>query len=183
MKMKKITRDRALRTKVPNTPYNLIPRNRSGQEEIVGFVVIIVIVAIALVILLWFLLNSSSGNAVEDFEVESFIQTALQYTTDCEDYVEFLSVQNLIVSCEEQGKCLDGQDSCVVLNKTLTDIVENSWNVSKESAVKGYKIDVLSNNEGKISINKGNQTTNYKGAFQDFARAGTDYKVSINIYY
>jgi len=158
--------------------------NKKGQEEIIGFVVIIVIVAIAMVVLLWFLINSPSENTVEDFEVESFIQTALQYTTDCEDFVEFLSVQDLIISCEENDKCLDERSSCVVLNEILTNIIENSWKVGEESAVKGYKMKIFVDDLEKITMEKGNVTTaNYKGAFQDFARAGTDYKVSLNIYY
>jgi len=157
--------------------------NKKGQEEIVGFVVIIVIVAIAMVILLWFLLNSPNEDAVQNFEVESFIQTAMQYTTDCEDYVEFLSLQDLVIACEKGEKCLDERESCVVLNETLTNIIENSWKVSEESAIKGYKLNIFVNDLEKTELKKGNETTNYKGAFQDFARSGTDYKVSLNIYY
>ena len=64
----------------------LLPRNRSAQEEMVGFVVIVVIVSIALLILLGFLLRGSGKSAVESFEIENFIQSVMQYTTDCEDY-------------------------------------------------------------------------------------------------
>src|SRR4030043_445 len=90
----------------------LLPRSRSGQEEMVGFVVIVVMVSVALLILLGFLLKSSNKGAVESFEIENFIQSTLQYTTDCEDYTEFLPVQGVITACEEGGTCLDGTDSC-----------------------------------------------------------------------
>ncbi|MDD5012677.1 MAG: hypothetical protein PHQ66_03490 [Candidatus Nanoarchaeia archaeon] len=157
--------------------------NNKGQEEIVGFVVIIVIVSVAMIILLWFLLNSPSESAVENFEIESFIQTTLQYTTSCEGQVEFLSLQNLIIACNEGGKCLDESDSCVVLNETLKEIIESSWPVSEQSAIKGYKLNVYIEDLEALQIQKGNETTNYKGAFQDFARSGKDYKVSLNVYY
>jgi hypothetical protein len=157
--------------------------DKRGQEEIVGFVVIIVIVSVAMLILLWFMLNNKSEAAVASFEIESFIQTALQYTTSCESQVDFLSVQDLIIGCEEGGKCLDERDDCVVLNETLTNIIENSWAVSEQSAVKGFKLNIYTDEKEKLQIKKGNETTDYKGAFQDFARAGSDYKVSLNIYY
>jgi hypothetical protein len=157
--------------------------SKKGQEEIVGFVVIMVIVAVVIVILLWFMLVNPSESAVENFEVESFIETTLQYTSNCENQVEFLSVQGLVIACEEEEKCLDGKNSCTVLNKTLTDIIGSSWPVSEQSAIKGYKLNVYVNEEESLLLLKGNETTNYKGAFQDFARAGSDYKVSLNIYY
>lgn len=157
--------------------------NKKGQEEIVGFVVIIVIVAVIMLVLLWFLLNNPSESAVESFEIESFIQTTMQYTTDCESYTDVLSVQELIIACEDGEKCLDETDSCVALNETLAEIAENSWIVSEQSAVKGYKLNVEIDGEEKLQIQEGNETTNYRGAFQDFARAGVDYKVSLNVYY
>lgn len=157
--------------------------NKKAQEEIVGFVVIVVIVSVALLILLWFLLSKPSTATVESFEVQSFIQTTLQYTTDCESFTDSLSVQDLIIACNGEEKCLDERDSCIVLNDTLTNIIESSWNVSEQSAVKGYKLGISIDDQEKLLLQKGNQTTNYKGDFQDFAREGSDYKVSLNIYY
>jgi hypothetical protein len=157
--------------------------NKEGQEEIVGFVVIIVIVAVIMIILLWFMLVNPNQTAVENFEVESFIQSALQYTTSCESQIEFLSVQDLIIACEESDKCLDGKDSCIALNETLATMMDNSWIVSEQSAIKGYKLNTYTDNKETLMLKKGNETTNYKGAFQDFARAGSDYKISLNVYY
>ena len=34
----------------------------------------------------------------------------------------------------------------------------------------------------KLSLQEGNETGNYKGSFQDFARQGINYEVSFNIY-
>ena len=157
--------------------------SKKAQEEIVGFVVILVIVSVIILVLLWFLLNNPSEAAVESFEIESFIQTALQYTTDCEGNLEFLPIEELIISCENKEKCLDKKDSCFVLEETFKKIIDSSWIVNNQSAIKGYKLNVYVNEGKKLVIHKGNETTNYKGALQDFARSGDDYVVSLNVYY
>lgn len=175
------TPKRAQDLKIGN--FSLLPRKKFGQEEIVGFVVIIVIVAVIMLVLLWFMLSNPSEATIENFEIESFIQAALQHTTDCESQIEFLSVQELAIACENTEKCFDERDSCSVLNETLVKIIESAWSVSEQSAIMGYKLDIFVNDAGKLQIKKGNETTNYKGAFQDFARSGTDYKISLNVYY
>lgn len=162
--------------------FSLLPRKKFGQEEIVGFVVIVVIVSVILLILLWFLLNNKNQSGTGSYEIENFIQATLQYTTDCESYTDFLSVQNLIVSCDNKDKCLDERDTCIVLNQTLENIMDKSWNVGEQSAIKGYKLDITSAEQEKLMLEKGNETTNSKGGFQDFSVNGNDYKVALNIY-
>ncbi len=160
-----------------------LSRNRSGQEEMVGFVVIVVIVSVVLLVLLGFLLRSPDKSAVESYEVESFIQSALQYTSECENQIEFLSIQDLIVACEREEKCLDERDSCEILNESLKGIIENAWNINEQSAVKGYKFSISVGEQERLLFKKGNETRNYKGAFQDFAKRGNNYEVSLNVYY
>jgi hypothetical protein len=157
-------------------------QNRKGQEEMVGFVIIIIIVSVVLLVLLGFLLRSPDKGNVENYEVESFIQSALQYTSSCENELEFLSVQNLIVSCEEENTCINGENSCDILNYTLKNLVKNAWNVNNQSAVKGYKFSVMTGERGIFMIQEGNETRNYKGGLQDFAKRGSDYEVSLNVY-
>ena len=157
--------------------------NKLGQEEMVGFVVIVIIVSVILLILLGFMLRKPSSEAVKNYEVESFIQASLQYTTVCENQIEFLSIQDLIVSCEEGETCLDERNSCEVLNETLKGIIENAWNVKEGSAIKGYKLKVMVDGEEKFTIEKGNETRNYKGAFQDFSKGSSNYEVSLDVYY
>lgn len=158
-------------------------KSKHGQEEIVGFVLIVVIVAVALLILLWFLLRAPGASAVESYQVESFIQASLQYTSSCENDVEFLPLDDLIVSCEHGNSCLDGTDSCEVLNNTLKDIMKSGWNVNNESAVKGYRISIMADGQESLVLSLGNATANYKGAFQDFAKSGENYEVSMKVYY
>lgn len=157
-------------------------REKRGQEEMVGFVIIVIIVSVILLVLLWFMLRTPDKNAVENYEVESFIQASLQYTSSCETEIEFLSVQNLIVSCESKNICLDGKNSCEVLNDTLSDLVKNAWNINSQSPVKGYKLSVMAEEKGIFFVQEGNETRNYKGGFQDFAKGGNNYEVSLNVY-
>jgi len=149
----------------------------------VGFVVIIIIVSVILLVLLSFMLRSPVSKAVDSYEVESFIQASLQYTSTCENQIEFLSIEDLIVSCEEGGTCLDERNSCDVLNESLRGMIENAWNIGEGSAVRGYKLKVMIDEEEKFTLKEGNETRNYKGAFQDFAKGNTDYEVSLDIYY
>jgi hypothetical protein len=157
-------------------------KNKLGQEEMVGFAVILIIVAVILLVLISFMVKKTDSVAVENYEVESFIQSTLQYTSNCENYLGFQSIQELIISCEAEENCLDEQFSCDVLNSTLKDLIMKSWNVGEESAIKGYKFKVLVGEEEKFILNGGNETINYKGGFQDFARRSKDYEVSLNIY-
>lgn len=157
-------------------------QNRSGQEEMVGFAVIAIIVSIGILILLSFMIKSPTKGDTENYQIESFIQASLQYTTDCESEVDFLSLQKLVISCGNGEKCLDERDSCDALNSTLTNLANNGWNAGENSSVKGYNLQVLIDGQEKLNIVKGNKTINFKGGFQDFARSGRNYEVSLNVY-
>ncbi|MEJ2267687.1 MAG: hypothetical protein P8X70_01275 [Nanoarchaeota archaeon] len=137
-----------------------------GQEEMVGFALIMIIVAIILLIFLSFSLGKSDNEPVESYEVESFIQAFLQYTTDCRDNLEYVSIQKLIFDCEDGRECLDGRPACKVLNSTLKNILDESWATGEKSPVKGYKLEILSQKEPVIIIKKGNETKNSKGGLE-----------------
>lgn len=157
--------------------------NKKGQEEMIGFVLIIIIVAVILVVFLSFSLKKSGKEAVESYEVNSFIQSLLQYTTDCKNDLEFLSVQKLIFDCNDEGICLDERDSCDVLNSTLKDIMNKSWHVGTDRPIKGYEIVILTKGKELLAIREGNSTNNYEGSLQDFSRKGEDYEISLKTYY
>ncbi len=159
-------------------------KNKKGQEEFVGFGLIIIVVAVILLIFLSFVLKKNSQKEyVESYEVESFIQSALQYTTDCEDNLEFLSIQKVIFSCIDKETCLDKRSSCDVLNETLKEIVEKSWRVEKGSTIQGYKMQIIDGEQEIISIKKGNETKNNKGSKQHFSRGGNEVEISFTAYY
>ncbi|VVB83672.1 Uncharacterised protein [uncultured archaeon] len=157
-------------------------RDKLAQEEMVGFAVIVVIVGVILLILLSFLIKTPDQTIVQDSEIESFIESSLQYTTDCDSQIGFLPVQELIISCENGDICIDGRDSCDVLKSNLGNMVTKGWNVGTQSAVKGYEFKITADEQEKIKFQGGNKTASYQGAFQDFTRGGTDYQVSLNLY-
>ena len=162
---------------------------KRAQEEIVGFALIIVIVSVILLVFLSFSLRSSQKMEIQSYEVEGFIQAFLQHTSDCEDNLGFLSVQELIFSCDNQEICLNDINTCEVMNSTLKEISENSWSVGKDTPIKGYELRIISD-DIKISnetyiflLEEGNITQNYKGGSQPFAKRGKDYSVSFKVYY
>lgn len=145
-------------------------KKRCGQEEMVGFALIIIIVAVILLIFLGFFLRKPQKDIVESYEVESFIQAFLQYTTDCRYNLEYLSVQKLIFKCNEGEICLDGRETCDILNSTLEGIVEESWEVEGDRPIKGYELRIILDEEELLILKKGNVTRNYKGSVQYLAK-------------
>lgn len=159
-------------------------KNKKAQEEIVGFAVIVIIVAVIMLFLLVFYLRSPQKESVESYEVNSFIQSFLHYTTDCEDYSGGMDVQELIFECNSNELCVnDERNSCDVLNSTLKDMAKKSWSTGADRPVKGYELKIMSNSEELISLKEGNVTGNYKGAVQPFARRGESLNISFRVYY
>lgn len=159
----------------------MIGKFKKAQEEMIGFAVIIIIVAVVLVVFLGFSLKNKQEK-VESYEVDSFIQSFLQYTTDCNDNFEYRSVQDLIFDCSNKKTCFGGEDSCEMLNSELTGILKESWKVEKGTLVKGYELKIMFNEEEMLSIEKGNVTKNSRGASQGFFKAGNSVKIFFTVY-
>ena len=159
----------------------MIKKNKLAQEEMVGFAVIIIIVAVVLVVFLGFSLKNKQEK-VESYEVDSFIQSLLQYTTGCKDNFEYRSVQDLIFDCSNKKTCSEGGDSCEILNSELKGILEESWKVEEETVAKGYELKIISNEKEMLSIEKGNITKNSKGASQEFFKTGNKVNIFFTIY-
>lgn len=141
-------------------------KRKKAQEEMVGFALIIILVAVILLIFLGFSLRDQEKETIESYEVESFIQSFLQYTSDCRDNLEFLSVQKLISKCSRNEMCLNGNSTCDVLNPLLKELVEESWIVGTETAIKGYELKINSFEEEILKFEEGNITANSKGSVQ-----------------
>ena len=161
----------------------MLNKKKKAQEEIVGFALIIIIVAVILLFFLNFYLRSEKKEGVESYEADSFILAFLQYTTECEDYLEYLSVQDLIFECNNDALCLDDREACDVLNSTLRNIVDETWRVGKNYPVKGYELNITANEEEILSFIEGNITKNYKGAEQPFSQSGDSIKIFFRAYY
>ena len=160
-------------------------KDKHGQEEIVGFAMIIIIVAVIVLILLGIALNKPQTNAVESYEIESFIQASLQHTTDCSSDFElsYADVNSLITECDNEQVCSDERPACEVLETTLKDILESSWKTGQDRPVKGYVMNITSDNMEILSLGSGNVTSNYKGSVQDLSRRGSLYSIEFRAYY
>jgi len=158
-------------------------QNKKAQEEMVGFAVIIIMVAIIILVFLGLSMNKSESDLVESYELESFIQSALQYHTSCYYNWKYVDVKDLIFRCSNEHSCEDGVDPCLVLNNTLKDIVGESWKVEGDRPVKGYEMQVFSDGKEIIMFDKGNITNNYKGTLQDLTKSGVNIEILLKVYY
>ena len=136
--------------------------DKKGQEEMVGFAVIVVIVSLILVFFLVFSLNTKPQT--NSYEASSFLQSAIHYTTTCQINGDYVSVNDLISSCIQNETCSNQQNSCDVLNQTLSEMMGKSWPAGQNFPVKGYNLTIVSNFGNVLSIQAGNITATYKGA-------------------
>ena len=162
--------------------FKRIRESRLGQEELVGFALIVIIVAVILLFVLSFSLRGGTEE-LESFEVDSFIQSTLQYTTECRDNLEFFDVQQLIFECNNEASCGEGRDSCEVLEATLREISSESWPVGEGSVIKGYELRIIANGEETLTIEEGNVTASFKGSLQNFARSRDSVDVTFKAYF
>jgi len=156
-------------------------KNKKAQEEIVGFAVIVIIVSIILIFFLVFSL--SERTETESYEAESFLQSSLYYTSSCADNGEYLPVQDLVFSCYTKERCDNEEETCAVLNETLKGILEESWQTGEDFPVKGYKLEIFSEEETILSIGEGNITASSKGAQQLLSKGKVPIRVLFNLYY
>lgn len=169
----------------------MVKKEKRAQEEIVGFAVIVVIVAIILVVILAFTLNKGTGKAnfQASYQAESFTHAVLQYTSDCFDGWEYMPIQELVISCNNDEQCSDERNSCDVLNETIGSIIDKSWSAGENNPTKGYELIIgiiETTGEGSkllLDLKKGNETLNSRGSIEAFARSGINYQMTFNAYY
>lgn len=145
---------------------------KRGQEEIVGFVVIVVLVLVALVIFLGiFLRRGSDAGEKESREIYQFLESMMQYTSSCSTSYEpdYSDIGELIEKCYSGlGRCTSGREPCEVLKEEIGGIIDASFFVSGEGAVKGYEFkSVFTSNlseEEIIFISAGNCSSAFRGS-------------------
>ena len=147
-----------------------------------------ILVAIILLIFLGISLNNPDQESVQSYEAESFLQSVLQYTTECRDNFGPHSVNDLVFECFNQDMCLDGQNSCDILESALENILSESWSVGEESPIEGYEFYVVANagesdGEPIIDIEEGNTVGSSKGASSSFSKGGGDFDIYFSVYY
>jgi len=147
---------------------------------------IIIIVAVIILVLLGISLNKpKTTTGVESYEIESFILASLQHTTECSTDLGFSydSVGDLITECDFEQVCENGKTACETLNVKLSEIVKNSWQVGADRPVKGYVLNITSDNNEILILSDGNITPNYKENSQPLSRRGSDYSIDLKVYY
>ncbi len=152
---------------------------KSGQEEIAGFAIILVLVSIILLVFLVSYLKKPQTENIQSYEISSFIQSFLQYTTDCEQNSVKIPMQKLISECEEKAECDDGEKTCDVLDSTMADILDEIWKTGEDYPVKGYYMNITAKGKDMFVIDKGTKSSEWKGAFQDIPSANRGYSIYI----
>ncbi|PJA71409.1 hypothetical protein CO153_01765 [Candidatus Pacearchaeota archaeon CG_4_9_14_3_um_filter_30_11] len=154
--------------------------NKKAQSEMAGFGIIVIIISIIILVFISFSLNKNPNNQPQNYESEAFVQSYLQFTTQCEKNSHYLSSLELIKLCKSGVSCDDGESSCKVLNETSKGILESSWKVGEYFPVKGYDFSIIYQGENLIQIFEGNKTSENRGSMQTFSG---DLDVSFISYY
>lgn len=144
--------------------------DKKGQEEVVGFVLIVVLVAVIGVVFLGISLRTG-GTPLEkqSKDVSQFLESAMEYTSDCAPYNEpdYLSLGELVKACYSKVSCLSGEEACTMLNKTASQMIENSWGIGPDKRFKGYVLNSTysgdSVSEKIMIISRGNCSFNAIG--------------------
>jgi hypothetical protein len=159
---------------------------KRGQEEMVGFALIVIVVVVILVVFLAISLRKGEREPIESYKVGGFINSLLQYHTSCEDRVQkFIPVRDLIYWCEDNELCLNGDNSCDVLEDTLKGILDASWRVGEDTPVKGYVFSITIDEAGDwtdadVAFEAGNKTYNSFGSSESLPHS---VEVRFKIYY
>ena len=156
---------------------------KKGQEEMVGFAVILILVAVILAVLIGFMVRKQSKSVLQSYEISSFIESMLKYTSECEDYMGYEEVQEVILSCKRNLLCLNGKSSCEVLNSTIESMINSSWNINPESPNTGYRLKINVDETDFLILQQGvSLNSSYISDSHQFVGEGNDYSVSLRIY-
>lgn len=165
--------------------------NKKAQEEMVGFALIIIILAVIILVLLGISLNKPAvSQGVESYEVDSFIQSLLQHTTECStDFgYSYDDIGDLIAECDYGQYCWnetkeDEKPACDMLNSTVKTLLENSWKIGKDRPIKGYVFNITQGEVKVMALSAGNVTSNYKGNVHSLSKKGSTYEIEFKAYY
>lgn len=136
----------------------MIKKKNKSQEEMVGFVLIVILVSIIALVFLAISINKKTTK-LPSSEIESFFQSAMRYSTDCYSSMERrYDIRDLIKACYNSEMCLNGT-ACEELNKTLSNMLKESWKIGKERPVKYYQLNIYDKtNKTIIKLREGNCT-------------------------
>ncbi len=164
-------------------------KNKKSQNEIVGFVMIVVIVVIIGLFLLAFYLRREPARA-ESKNVGNFLKASLLYTTSCKVDIEPLDIKELAKRCYEKRPCGEN-DSCVLLNETFSELLEQAWRIDSNRPVNYYDLSVYYReetgeevkNEEMLVLRHGNCTGAKTGAKEFFRHNMGDIFLELELCY
>lgn len=142
-----------------------LANSKRSQEEMVGFVAIIVLVGV--IVMIFIAISLRKGEVKQGKEIEGFLHSALLETSCITDYDNY-DLRDVIGRCKSNEDCNE-KDSCDVLNKTITRLVNSSFPIAGGSKYKGYKFRIFNSagNETLFYSSKGNETEKREGAEAD----------------
>ncbi len=169
-----------------------IVKSKRSQNEIVGFVMIVVIVVIIGLFLLAFYLRKDTVRT-ESQNVENFLKASLSYTTSCKVDIEPLNIRELAKRCYEKKPCAE-KDSCVLLNETFSELLEQTWKINSSRPVNYYNLNVYYRegqegesgeikNEEMLVLKQGNCTGAKTGAKEFFRHNMGDIFLELELCY
>jgi len=126
---------------------------KKAQEEMVGLVVIMLIVAvISLIFLGIFLRKGPSNEKLSSVEISQFLSSSMEYTTTCSlnSGYSYLDLSDLFDECNKGSLCSSG-NACDILEQTMTEVIESSWNFSPDSPQKSYYFQALLEDQASLA--------------------------------
>lgn len=154
--------------------------NKKGQSEMLGFALILIIVMVIILVFISISLNKKPTKT-QDVALQGFIQSVLQYTTNCASgySTNYQNIRDLILMCVNNETCYSNNNvrvsSCEVLNSTMSDLLNDSWQVGKDWPKKGYNLIIIGKDLPTFNFSKGIMTGNSSGASQDFPNAAIEF--------
>lgn len=150
----------------------MIKQNKKAQEEITGFVLVIVLVAVIFMVLLGIMLRTyRPDTSSQSLEYSQFLSSAMEVNSDCVVYSPaYAKIADLIGYCIDSQQCQDGNNSCKVLNYTVSTMLKDSIKYGPENNIKGYDLSMIyesnlsSSTKNLLNITKGVCNSTFIGA-------------------
>ena len=157
-------------------------RNKSAQQEIVGFVLIVVLVMVALMVFLIISVRDSGDDDVS-VGVSNMLDIVMKATSDCAivyepDYDDF---EDLFKSCYKEDSCSNlGRSACEYLNESLLDVVSSM--VASDASIGAWEVEFfVRDGEGILKWDEGNCTGSISGAQRSIVSGGVSLVVRMRI--
>ncbi len=158
-------------------------RNKKAQEEMVGFVLVIVLVIVIVLVFIGISMTKPKQGR-DSSEIESFLYASLKHTSSCKpNEITLYNLRSLAMACYDNEECLDGNNTCQVLEKEYKEIIEESWSIGPEKEFSAYLLKVSIRNDTLIETSKGNKTGTYLKKEVDIPVSGENIQLRLELYY